>query len=564
MARGDEQFDAHVSGEHAAEVLFDVSEGVTRLLERGTASWKVDLAERPTMPDARTTRAQRSPGHVHVILVPGFAGFDALGQVSYYFGVTELAKGWRARAVTSKLARARRERVVLHYFDNLPTAGVATRAERLLRFLRKRLDRNEFQDGDRVVLVGHSTGGLDIRCLLLQLARSEGTSKIGCAARSLKPLGDALSAEEARRLLAMIGGVVFLSVPNRGTNIAEWARAWNGLRIPGVSLLANVVDLSDVPPFEFVDLTASWLAQRLRAWLSLRPSRRHLLSAVLDVWAENGQRRSKDPVQAAGSREALADLTLFVRHTHGDFFAIDDLAVRDQPPGVRSSVARWIRRSVSHLQRSEEADVTALARACEQARHEERQMWLDHHLEVRSYATRGKPGLPKRQRVNTDRVRKWAAWFGLLPHRDVPNSDFTYRIAYAACAAGPFDRTIRALSTSREPDVTAVNSGAICVDNWENDGIVNTRSMLWPNGADTIVVDADHGDIVGHYRLANDPSYASRAKRGRRFLAYDFFASDSSFSTAIFDGIWSSVLDFSEALGVQASTSTAGPSSKQS
>ena len=94
----------------------------------------------------------------HIVLIPGFAGFDALGQLEYYGGLTDLFKKWK------------RGNEVFHYFDNLPTAAVATRARRLREYLAKRIARGEIFPGDDVTLVGHSTGGLDIRRLLRDLS----------------------------------------------------------------------------------------------------------------------------------------------------------------------------------------------------------------------------------------------------------------------------------------------------------------------------------------------------------------------------------------------------------
>src|SRR5213075_2473039 len=102
-----------------------------------------------------------SNSRTHIVMVPGFAGFDALGQLEYYAGVTPLYDAWRRQLPE--------QRVTLHYFDNLPTAGVHTRAKRLRSYIAKRIARGEFQPGDRLTLVGHSTGGLDIRQLLLDL-----------------------------------------------------------------------------------------------------------------------------------------------------------------------------------------------------------------------------------------------------------------------------------------------------------------------------------------------------------------------------------------------------------
>ncbi len=90
---------------------------------------------------------------VHIVLVPGFGGFDALGQLEYYSGVTPLFRDWQDHRAAGA------PRVVLHYFDVLPTAGVATRATGLQAYLAKRVARGELAAGDIVALVGHSTGG---------------------------------------------------------------------------------------------------------------------------------------------------------------------------------------------------------------------------------------------------------------------------------------------------------------------------------------------------------------------------------------------------------------------
>jgi triacylglycerol lipase len=83
---------------------------------------------------------------LHVVLIPGFAGFDPLGQLEYYAGVTPMFRHW--------LKRHPNAQAVVHYFDNFPTAVVVTRAERLQRYLAKRIARGEFLPGDRLALVG--------------------------------------------------------------------------------------------------------------------------------------------------------------------------------------------------------------------------------------------------------------------------------------------------------------------------------------------------------------------------------------------------------------------------
>jgi len=72
---------------------------------------------------------------VHIVLVPGSTGFDALGRVEYYAGTTRAFQEWQKQSDTGE------QGVVLHYFPNLPTAGVATRAARLRSYLAKRIAR---------------------------------------------------------------------------------------------------------------------------------------------------------------------------------------------------------------------------------------------------------------------------------------------------------------------------------------------------------------------------------------------------------------------------------------
>jgi hypothetical protein len=103
----------------------------------------------------------------HIVMVPGFGGFDALGQLHYYAGVTSVFDEWRRAASPAG------EAVELHYFENLPTAAVETRARDLEEYLVRLVFRRVLQPDDTVVLVGHSTGGLDIRCLLSRLQRHE-------------------------------------------------------------------------------------------------------------------------------------------------------------------------------------------------------------------------------------------------------------------------------------------------------------------------------------------------------------------------------------------------------
>ena len=83
-------------------------------------------------------------GRVHIVLIPGFVGFDALGQLEYYAGVTPQYQLWKKSRGNNHGA------IALHYFDNFPTAAVRTRAARLRNYLATRFARGEFVPGDSI------------------------------------------------------------------------------------------------------------------------------------------------------------------------------------------------------------------------------------------------------------------------------------------------------------------------------------------------------------------------------------------------------------------------------
>jgi hypothetical protein len=77
---------------------------------------------------------------------------------------------------------------------------------------------------------------------------------------------------------------------------------------------------------------------------------------------------------------------------------------------------------------------------------------------------------------------------------------------------------------------------------WDNDGIVNTASMLWPDLEHTRLVAADPLDIVGHY-LARETVPCPDAS-GRHHTAYDGLGSHSAFTQDEFDHVWKDIFDF--------------------
>ena len=131
--------------------------------------------------------------------------------------------------------RKNRLPVTLHYFDNLPTAAVSTRATKLRKYLGKRIVRGEILEHDAIVLVGHSTGGLDIRQLIRDLYNPKNT----------KFYVDSGYEAVSREIREKLKGVVFLSVPHWGTNIADWVSSHSALRAAIIAELRAAVWVRD-------------------------------------------------------------------------------------------------------------------------------------------------------------------------------------------------------------------------------------------------------------------------------------------------------------------------------
>ena len=479
-----------------------------------------------------TETAVPAPGRLHIVLVPGFAGFDALGQLQYYTGVTQAFRDW------GQTATGLRAPWVLHHFDDLPTPGVRTRAARLRRYLDERRARGEIQDGDRVALVGHSTGGLDIRRLLSDLAGipDNGAPPVarltpspppptlvdGGAApvstRAADTTGPALAARATAvpvhpdEILEAIDAVVFLSVPQFGTNIADWTRARRVARQAVVADLLVSVEAARLP---LLDAGLTGLLRGLGA-VTGHPD---LLLAARDALTETVGPVS-DPTRRAAAQEASSQLRLWLQHALDDFAAIDDLTARRR------------------------AGSTSPAHASPEHRDSERALWRDQHIRTMSMATLGRRAFtfgdgPVRPLRLTDPF----TWRKLAPGV-TGRVDLSYLLAYRACAGGPFTvpteltgyLDIDALNMSLFDPAEVMAGTRACIRRiqpWDNDGIVNTASMLWPDGAATWLVAGDHGDIVGHFVLRRAVGVAT----GRDFASYDLLRSASGFEEVMFAGL---------------------------
>jgi triacylglycerol lipase len=429
-----------------------------------------------------------------IVLVPGFGGFDALGQVSYYAGVAPIFEAWQ---------RANRERpAALVRFDNLPTAGVRTRALALRDFLDARIAAGEFAQGDRIALVAHSTGGLDVRQLLINLdpdrfpdARPDRTEATRC---------------EDQQILDKVQRLVFMSVPQRGANMADCVQRHEYLVHKEIETLGLAVRASHA-----IELPAT--LQRKLAHLKLDAGPQ-IFTALRDALNETVEPQPQDTAQArygaALARQAYGELTGWFGNVESDFLAVDDLACLSKP-----------------------GELPTPARYPEDLRARELGAWAARGITTLSYATLAPPPLDERPATTFGGPIKDGLRLLKSATRHDPETDWVYRLAYAASAAGPFE--------TLGGDYTANDRRGVArrIEAWHNDGIVNTASMLWPNAEKTQLVAADHGDIIGHY-VQTGPVRASEQALGRANHSYDILRSNSGFDESTFRAIWQEVFEF--------------------
>ncbi len=148
----------------------------------------------------------------HVLLVPGFFGFANLGDFAYFGHVRDFfARYLRRRGIAGEV-------VVVQTF---PTASLRRRAVRVLETIAELVDGHE----DGVVhLVGHSSGGLDVRLLTAPEVQLPTTLDVDRYARRVKT-------------------VVMLSSPHRGSPLATALSSVLGAQILKLISLVTIYTL---------------------------------------------------------------------------------------------------------------------------------------------------------------------------------------------------------------------------------------------------------------------------------------------------------------------------------
>lgn len=89
----------------------------------------------------------------HVFLVPGFFGFDYLGDLAYFVHVTDALAAYAQRTGVP---------LALHVVQTLPTASLRHRAA----LLAKEIHAVAGNDDGPIHIIGHSSGGLDARLVV--------------------------------------------------------------------------------------------------------------------------------------------------------------------------------------------------------------------------------------------------------------------------------------------------------------------------------------------------------------------------------------------------------------
>jgi triacylglycerol lipase len=151
------------------------------------------------------------PRH-HVYLVPGFLGFAHLGRLTYF--------GHVRRLLTECLTALGLEPHI-HIVRTSPTASLPDRAARVA----EEIDATAPRGGAPLHLIGHSSGGLDVRLLT--------APGVG--------LPTALDVE---RLAARVRTVVTVSTPHQGTPIASFFTTLQGQKLMQLLSLSTIYVLN--------------------------------------------------------------------------------------------------------------------------------------------------------------------------------------------------------------------------------------------------------------------------------------------------------------------------------
>ncbi|HEY3358101.1 MAG TPA: hypothetical protein VGQ83_32930 [Polyangia bacterium] len=198
----------------------------------------------------------------HVYLVPGFFGFKALGNISYFHRVGDtLVQQLADRGITARVDECRTN----------PAGSIRGRAEELLQHV---IDTGGLE-AEELCFVGHSTGGLDIRLLLapnVSLRADRTEAEVAARTRHVvtvatphygSPLADFFTLIPGRQMLQALSKVVTSGFGRVGiwaaaravalvAGVDGWVRRDSMLDAVSRSLLRHLTLRPDDPVFDFV------------------------------------------------------------------------------------------------------------------------------------------------------------------------------------------------------------------------------------------------------------------------------------------------------------------------
>ena len=148
--------------------------------------------------------------HHQIYLVPGFFGFSNLGGITYFHHVREALEDEFKRRGHTAVARG---------IKTMPTASIRSRAARVAEQIAETAG-----DEGPIHLIGHSTGGMDLRMLT-------------------KPGVDLNTEVDVESLMERVESVVTVSTPHMGTPIAAIFNSLFGQRILWALSLGTIYSL---------------------------------------------------------------------------------------------------------------------------------------------------------------------------------------------------------------------------------------------------------------------------------------------------------------------------------
>jgi hypothetical protein len=257
-------------------------------------------------------------GPQHVFLIPGFFGFDDLGDLAYFAHVERALVDWfRTAGIDGRV----------HAVGTPPTASLRQRALVVLRQMEPVLA----QDDGPAHLVGHSSGGLDARLVVTPDLVLPGDQTL-----AVEPL--------ARRVRT----VVSVATPHYGTPVAAFFSSLLGGQLLAVLSLATstLLRTGRLPADVLVRLTTALVRLAAGREADGASALARLHDRILAILASLGPERRAGLEQFAAAISRDQDLLLQITPAAIDVFNAStqdragvrygSVVTRTRPPNLRS------------------------------------------------------------------------------------------------------------------------------------------------------------------------------------------------------------------------------------